>query len=109
MKHSRAAFTLGILIVVAGLTVALHRFMLRAQPSPAASSMRSTRPVPAHPALSASAIQPSPKVRPPYLDTDAKTLDEQREALLVNMKNQLDLPPGALEKIASIFAGSIRI
>ena len=68
------------------------------QPSPVlnASSSASALPVP----------PPPPRERPPYLDTVAKTLPEQRDALFTNMKNQLDLPPGALEKIEAIFAAS---
>ena len=46
-----------------------------------------------------SALPPSPappKPRPPYLDTDAQTLEEQRDALFTNMANQLDLSPSVL-------------
>jgi formylglycine-generating enzyme required for sulfatase activity len=67
-------------------------------PKPVRSTVSSASVRPAPP--------PAPAQRPPYLDTNAKTLAEQREALFTNMKNQLDLPPGALAKMEAIFAAS---
>src|SRR5450755_3675698 len=114
MKQQRAASALGILIIViAGLVVA-RRFARRATPGArGALAARSAEAVKAPPALSASTALPVPptplRVLPPYVDTDAKTLPEQREALFSNMKNQLELPAGALDKIEAIFNASGRI
>jgi formylglycine-generating enzyme len=111
MKQHRAAFALVILIVViAGLVVA-RRFARRATPGASgALAARSAEAVKTVPASSASTAPPVPaRVVPPYVDTDAKTLPEQREALFSNMKNQLKLPAGALDKIEAIFDASERI
>jgi sulfatase modifying factor 1 len=108
MKQRRAAFALGILIVALGAVVVARGFLRHPSPKPAVPVAPSARSV-ASP--SASQVLPSapPAPRPPYLDTDAKTLAEQREALFTNMKNQLDLPAGALEKIEAIFNASGRV
>jgi len=106
MKQRPAAFALGILILIAAAIV----FRLRFAERPHAKAARPVSP----PTLSASSavkVPPPPAHQepPPYIDTDAKTLAEQREALFANMKNQLDLPPGALEKIEAIFNASVRL
>jgi len=110
MKQRRAAFALGILIIIFASVVAARRYVSRTRPrapEPLPSSSAVTKP----PATSGSAVLPAVppaprRVRPPYLDTDAKTVDEQRAALFTNMENQLDLRPGALDKIKAIFAAS---
>lgn len=114
MKQRRAAFALGILIVVIAGLVAARRFARRvtsgARTQLSARSVETTKAPPAPSASTAlPALPQAPRVRPPYVDTDAKTLPEQREALFLNMKNQLDLPAGALDKIEAIFNASGRI
>src|SRR5450755_4605996 len=116
MKQRRAAFALGILILVAvGVVVAARRFVHRAHPDATARGAHSTEwpklPVGGSAASAAptARAQPAPRERPPYIDTDAKTLSEQREALFANMKNQLDLRPDALDKIEAIFNASGRV
>ena len=111
MKQRRAAFALGTLIIVAASGFALRRFVVRPSAHPLPSAHRG-EPGPAPRLSAASALPtppPAPRVRPPYIDTDAKTLPEQREALFANMKNQLDLPPAALAKIEAIFNASGRL
>ncbi|HEY3255191.1 MAG TPA: hypothetical protein VGJ91_14625, partial [Polyangiaceae bacterium] len=115
MKQRRAVLALVISIVVlaafAGWRLRAQRGAPRARPIPSAAAVHSVPPSPPpapSASASASATPPSP-VRPPappYLDTSAKTLAEQRSALFTNMQNQLDLPAGALDKIEAIFAAS---
>src|SRR5258706_11911859 len=109
MKQRRAAFALGLLIVVVAV-LAVRRFVRRASSRALPHGALSAQ-VRSPPALSVASAQPlpaPPRVRPAYLDTDAKTLTEQREALFANMKNQLDLPSGALDKFEAIFNASVR-
>src|SRR5258708_1662946 len=111
MKQRRAVFALGILMIVGASLLAGRRFARRARLAhPAPSAHASPKP---KLALSASArLAPPPPpltVRPPYLDSTANTLAEQRAALFSNMRNQLDLPPGALDEIEAIFEASNRL
>ncbi|MET0792150.1 MAG: hypothetical protein ABW061_11570, partial [Polyangiaceae bacterium] len=120
MTQRRALVALGILIIVVASVVAARRYVKRTTPVvPSASVRAAPKPAPVLSgspslALSASAAPaasgasgasgPPQRERPPYLDTTAKTLPEQRAALFTNMRNQLDLPPGAQDKIEAIFA-----
>src|SRR4051812_45676868 len=113
MKQRRAVFALGILVIALVGLLSVRQFarrrVMRRFAVPSAASARSTssaRSEPPPPALSASAPVPVRTPAPPYLDTTATTLPEQRSALFTNMQNQLDLPVGALEKIEAIFAAS---
>ena len=108
MKQRRVLVALGILLVVAALIGALRFFARRPSPTlPTKASARLTPVLAPAPAPNAQApVAPAAPVRPPYLDTTATTLLEQRAALFSNMKNQLDLPPGALAKIEAVFAAS---
>jgi len=113
MKQRRALFALGISIVVLAALFTARRFVARralpSKPSPTAVSVPSARSEPKPPPTpnaSAPAPIPSRPPAPPYLDTTATTLAEQRSALFTNMQNQLDLPAGALDKIEAIFAAS---
>src|SRR4051812_17215613 len=113
MKQRRAVFALGILVLVLVGVASVRRFARRpaaplATPVPSAasvSSLSSGRSELTPPATSASAPAHVPlrPPAPPYLDTTATTLAEQRSALFTNMRNQLDLPAGALDKIEAIF------
>jgi formylglycine-generating enzyme len=108
MKHRGAVIALSIVTVVS-VAVGIVRRLPRhshAAPHPGLSARATSKPPPLLNASAPSAL-PAPKPeRPPYLDTMAKTLDEQRSALFSNMQNQLDLPAGALDKIEAIFAAS---
>ena len=111
MKQRGAAIALGSLIIVGASVVATRHFLHRATPvTPVASARKTVKPMPvlsaSAPAASVALPSPPPKVRLPYLDTTATTLAEQRSALFTNMQNQLDLPPGALDKIEAVFARS---
>lgn len=108
MNQRRAAFALGSVLIVGASVVAARRFVARPAPVPPPASSAHLLPPPVG-STSASApepVAPPPKVRPPYVDTVAQTLAEQRSALFSNMQNQLDLPAGALEKIEAIFLAS---
>jgi hypothetical protein len=109
MKQRSALIALGI-VVIAGASVWAARRHTTVLVSPRAAVRAVPKPMPV---LSASAsvsvtlpAPPPPKVRPPYLDTTATTLAEQRSALFTNMANQLDLAPGVLDKIEAVFAKS---
>ncbi|HKO49606.1 MAG TPA: SUMF1/EgtB/PvdO family nonheme iron enzyme [Polyangiaceae bacterium] len=113
MKQRRAVFALGISIVVVAALIAARRFIGRgapqARPTPSAWSTPSARSEPKPPSAFSAATPPPIAPRPPappYLDTTAATLPEQRSALFTNMQNQLDLPAGALAKIEAIFNAS---
>jgi sulfatase modifying factor 1 len=98
------------LVLVAAIAVALARRAGK-QPAVVAHPGLSARATPKPPPLLVASAplpiaEPAPPPRPPYLDTTAKTLPEQRSALFTNMQNQLDLAPGALAKIEAIFAAS---
>ncbi|HEX3849850.1 MAG TPA: hypothetical protein VHW01_02720, partial [Polyangiaceae bacterium] len=94
MKHRGAVIALSIVTVVS-VAVGIVRRMPR-RPTTLAHPGLSARATPKPPPLlsaSAPSAVPAPKVeRPPYLDTTAKTLAEQRSALFTNMQNQLNLP-----------------
>src|SRR4051794_40913213 len=99
MKQRRAVLALGISIIVLAALVVARRItrgpLSPARPAPptaSAASVTPTRSVPP-PVLSASVPPPSPArpPAPPYLDTTATTLAEQRDALFTNMQNQLEL------------------
>jgi sulfatase modifying factor 1 len=114
MKQRRAAFALGVLIIVAASVLAARKFVQRTSGARHVAVLsHSANETKAAPVPSASIAlplpAPPPRVRPPYLDTEGKTLPEQREALFENMKNQLDLPAGALDKIEAIFNDSVRL
>ncbi|MEO7037008.1 MAG: hypothetical protein ABI548_23850, partial [Polyangiaceae bacterium] len=107
MKQRTAVLVLVSVTVLAVVAGRLRHFKHHASVARPALSARATpQPVPVLSASSALSVPPPPRQRPPYLDTVAKTLPEQREALFTNMKNQLDLAPGVLEKIEAIFAAS---
>src|SRR6478609_5472556 len=122
-KERRAVFALGIALVVLAALFALRYFAHRgtralgprllpsassAARASASSGVRAASAVPPQSPSSASASAPNPPrpPAPPYLDTTATTLVEQRSALFTNMRNQLDLPAGALDKIEAIFTKS---
>ncbi len=98
--------------VVVGVAAVIAVVMLLRSPEPRPSSpvVRPSTNAPATSAPSAPAppVTPAPERRdpPPYLDTVALTLAEQRSALFTNMQNQLDLPAGVLDMIETIFAAS---
>ncbi|HEY5376961.1 MAG TPA: hypothetical protein VIK01_24940, partial [Polyangiaceae bacterium] len=108
MKHRGAVIALSS-VAVLSFAVGIVRRMPRHATTlarPGLSARATPKPPPVLSASAASALpEPKPE-RPPYLDTTAKTLAEQRSALFTNMQNQLDLPPGALDKIEAIFAAS---
>ncbi len=121
MKLRRAAVALGILMIAAASVVAARRYLTRERiPASSAAPRATPKPLPvvsasaptgsasssAVPPGSATSASPPARERPPYLDTTATTLAEQRNALFSNMRNQLDLPPGAQDKIEAIFAAS---
>src|SRR4051794_8214922 len=116
MKQRRALSALGILIVVLAALALARLYLGRGAPDyksvPSARSLPSAAPARSEPKppplLSASAPEsrPARAPAPPYLDTTATTLAEQRSALFTNMQNQLDLPDGALAKIEAIFKAS---
>src|SRR5436190_111187 len=94
----RALLALGISIIVLAALVAVRQFarrrVMQTRAIVSAHSLASARSEPKPlPVLSASAPPPSPTTparppAPPYLDTTAKTLAEQRSALFTNMQNQ---------------------
>ena len=116
MKLRRALIALGISIIVVVAVVAARRSVkpsggllpivsARATPKPP-PVVSASAPLAPSASVAPVASAPLPRERPPYLDTTAKTLPEQRSALFSNMRNQLDLPPGAQDKIEAIFAAS---
>jgi hypothetical protein len=110
MKRRRAVIALGILIALASLVVLRRSVRRSTAVAPSVSVRAPAKPTPvlsasASLARSATPERPTPE-RPPYLDTTPTTLAEQRAALFTNMHNQLDLPPGAQDKIEAIFAAS---
>jgi formylglycine-generating enzyme required for sulfatase activity len=111
MKARRALFALGILLIALASVVAWRRLHGRATSVSASRAVSSSASALAAPSASAPlrASEPRKRDRPPYLDSTPGTLAEQRAALFTNMKNQLDLPAGALAKIEAIFAASNRL
>ena len=89
MKHRGAVIALSI-VAVASVAVGVVRRLPRHQATlahPVLSARATPKPPPL---LSASAPSPLPEPkpeRPPYLDTTAKTLLEQRSALFTNMSS----------------------
>ena len=110
MKQRSAAIALGIVVMAGGSVWAARRLSPRTVPvTPSAAARAVPKPPPVRSAsasASAASPVPRPKVRPPYVDTIATTLAEQRSALFTNMRNQLDLSPGALDAIEAVFAKS---
>ena len=112
MKRRRAWIALGILLAALAVVAVLRRSTRRTTApasAPSASARATPKPMPvlgASAAPAASSAAPPVRERPPYLDATATTLAEQRAALFTNMRNQLDLPPGAQDKIEAIFAAS---
>ncbi len=108
MKHRGAVIALSIVTALSVAIGIVRRMPRRADtaPSPGLSARAAPKPPPL-PSVSPPSAVPEPKrERPPYLDTTAKILPEQRDALFTNIQNQLDLPVGALAKIEAIFAAS---
>lgn len=106
MNQRRAVFALGTLLIIGAAILAARRFVLRPAPHAVPSASLSA----SAPLASGSAPAPPPSAalpaRPPYVDIVATTLAEQRTALFTNMRNQLDLPAGAMDKIEAIFLAS---
>ena len=111
MKLRRALLALGIFVIAVAVVAVARRSMRRTTRVPPSASARATaKSLPvlsaSAPPLAAASVAPPAPERPAYLDTTATTLAEQRAALFTNMRSQLDLPPGAQDKIEAIFAAS---
>ncbi|HEY2409860.1 MAG TPA: SUMF1/EgtB/PvdO family nonheme iron enzyme [Polyangiaceae bacterium] len=90
-------------------TVRVQHERARVATQPAPAPLTATVPASALHAEPEPSAEPPPKQLPPLLDTDSRTLEEQRDALFTNMASQLGLGPAALSAIRHIFAASSRL
>lgn len=59
----------------------------------------------AEPSSELAAPEPAPSAEPPYLEVDGGTLEEQKQALLVNLERTLELDGKAVAEVSSIVMG----